>query len=88
MSVEHFRCEFEAKQILQQQRNAALSFKIQAAQSHPKTIAILVFIGACLGWGLEISLPPYRLGHPSLLMPNFLSNITNLAKDRSRSKSE
>ena len=26
------------KQILQQQRNTALSFKIQAAQSHPKTI--------------------------------------------------
>ena len=28
------------KQILQQQRNTALSFKIQAAQSHPKTIDI------------------------------------------------
>ena len=26
----------------------------------------------CLG--LEISLPPFPLGHPSLLMPNFLHN--------------
>ena len=24
-----------------------------------------------LGWGLEISLHPFRLGHPLLLMPNF-----------------
>ena len=29
----------------------------------------------CLGWGLEISLNPFWRGHPSLLMPNFLSNI-------------
>ena len=27
-----------------------------------------------LGWGLEISLHPLRLGHPFLLMPNFLPN--------------
>ena len=29
----------------------------------------------CLGWGLEIRLNPFWQGHPSLLMPNFLSNI-------------
>ena len=26
----------------------------------------------CLGWALEISLHPFPLGHPLLLMPNFL----------------
>lgn len=26
----------------------------------------------CLGWGLEISLHPFQLGHRLLLMPNFL----------------
>ena len=31
---------------------------------------------ACLGWGLHISLHPFSLGHPSLLMPNILSNKT------------
>ena len=31
----------------------------------------------CLGRGLEISLDPFRLGHPSLLMPNFQLNTMN-----------
>lgn len=31
---------------------------------------------ACLGWSLDISLHPFWLGHPSLLMPNFLPNIS------------
>lgn len=29
----------------------------------------------CLGWGLEISLNPFWQGHPSLLMPNLLSDV-------------
>ena len=29
-----------------------------------------------LGWGLEISLHPFPLGHPLLLMPNFLPNTS------------
>ena len=31
---------FHTKKMLEQQRNTVLSFKIQAAQSHPKTIDI------------------------------------------------
>ena len=29
----------------------------------------------CLGWGLEISLHPFQLGHPLLLTLNFLPNV-------------
>ena len=43
-------------------------------------VTAVIFVGicelswGCLGWGLEISLHPFWLGHPSLLMPNFLPN--------------
>ena len=37
-------------------------------------VAICELSWGCLGWDLEISLHPFWLGHPSLLMPNFLPN--------------
>ena len=40
--------------------------------------ALLGYTGWGLGWGLEISSNLFQLGHPSLLMPNFLLNREHL----------
>ena len=36
--------------------------------------------------GLEISMHPLQLGHPSLLMPNVLHNISNKERNKDRDK--
>ena len=47
---------------------------------------LCTLLGGCLGLGLEISTHPFQLGHPSLLMPNILPNISNKERNKDRDK--